>query len=529
MKLLIAEDEFLCRENLKNIDWQAIGAEICAVAENGEEALSLARDTRPDIIISDIEMPKKNGLELANDISDILPDTKIIILTAYTKFEYVQESVSLGICEYILKPFEDITLINAVSTAIKEIEAERSKTLRLENVSRQLESCKYFLRSYFFNSAGTDFAADSELFSVFGTLDPGAKYTAAVISLDTPKAKDSFNTNYGLFLKVLKIVTKYHRDIVPFFDIYTMTFLFIHTADTPDSAANSEILGIMDSVSDFLSFSGDVRFVIGVGKCVDSLKDAAYSYSGAADALNYSFYLGFGTVICISDVEPQQNSADYFKFYDEGFLNHIKVGDYNSAMVSVKKLFNSFRSNREPISTVQRICNELFVRLSMCLIQCGQNPDNLFDKTNIWQLIKQYNTIDSLEKYISDIVDVTISHISFNRNNKNRDLTEDIQKYIKANPATSLNEIAEHFYHSPNYLSNIFSKETGETIKNYIIQVRIDISKKLLSETSASIYEIANAVGYKNPQHFSMVFKKTVGVMPSAYRNNSHKQHDNAE
>ena len=50
-------------------------------------------------------MPKKNGLELANDISDILPDTKIIILTAYTKFEYVQESVSLGICEYILKPF----------------------------------------------------------------------------------------------------------------------------------------------------------------------------------------------------------------------------------------------------------------------------------------------------------------------------------------------------------------------------------------------------------------------------------------
>ena len=106
MKLLIAEDEFLCRENLKNIDWQAIGAEICAVAENGEEALSLARDTRPDIIISDIEMPKKNGLELANDISDILPDTKIIILTAYTKFEYVQESVSLGICEYILKPFE---------------------------------------------------------------------------------------------------------------------------------------------------------------------------------------------------------------------------------------------------------------------------------------------------------------------------------------------------------------------------------------------------------------------------------------
>ena len=66
-------------------------------------------------------------------------------------------------------------------------------------------------------------------------------------------------------------------------------------------------------------------------------------------------------------------------------------------MLSVRKLFNSFRNNQEPISTVQRICNELFVRASMCLIQCGQNPDNLFDKTNVWLLIKKYNTIDELE------------------------------------------------------------------------------------------------------------------------------------
>ncbi len=132
------------------------------------------------------------------------------------------------------------------------------------------------------------------------------------------------------------------------------------------------------------------------------------------------------------------------------------------------------------------------------------------------------NIIDELEKCICDIVDVTVSHISFTRNTKNKDLIRQVGEYIKENPATSLNEIAEHFYHSPNYLSNIFSKEMGTTIKNYIIQVRIDISKKLLSESGSSIYEVAAAVGYKNPQHFSMVFKKLVGITPSAYQNNLH-------
>lgn len=520
MKLLIAEDEFLCRENLKNIDWESIGVSICGVAENGQQAMELAKELKPDIIISDIEMPKKDGLTLANEVSNILPDIKVIILTAYTKFEYVRQSVSLGVYEYILKPFEDITLLNTVKSAAAEQIAERSKNLKLENISRQLESCKYFLKSYFFSVTEND-SPNTELFSVFGNLNSDSKYTAAVISVKSSAAYDDFSQNYKIFSSILKIISKYHNDYIPFFDISTMTFLFIHDKNMPDAKINTEILNILNFVCDYLGFNSDIKYVIGVGKCMNTLKDAAYSYSDAVNALNYSFYLGFNTVICISDVEPKQNSVDYFKFYDEGFLNHIKVGDSVSARLSVKKLFNSFRNNQEPISTVQRICNELFVRASMCLIQCGQNPDNLFDKTNVWLLIKKYNTIDELEKCICDIVDVTVSHISFTRNTKNKDLIKQIEMYIKENPATSLSEIAEHFYHSPNYLSNIFSKEMGTTIKNYIIQVRIDISKKLLSE-NGSIYEVAGAVGYKNPQHFSMVFKKIVGITPSAYQNNLH-------
>lgn len=518
IKMLIAEDEFLCRENLKNIDWAAAGITVCGAAEDGKSALELSKSERPDIIISDIEMPKLSGLELARKVSDILPETKIIILTAYTKFEYVQESVCLGVFKYILKPFTDESLIEAVKEAAEEVRRERKKNLKFESISHKLESSKYFLRSYFFESAKNGAGIDGDLFSMFGSLNPNSKYTAMVISLKSDPTAEDFSENYKSFLNVIRIITKYRANVIPFFDISAMTFLFIDDEIKSDSTIGTDIFKISESVSDYLDFSAGRSFVIGIGKTVDMLKDAEYSYSGAVNALGYSFYLGLNTVISIGDVEPKQNSVDYFKFYDEGFLNHIKVGDCASATASVKRLFDSFRDNHETLSTVQRICNELFVRLSMCLLQCGQNPDHLFNKSDIWTIIKKFNTIDELEEYILKIVEVTVSHINFSRDNKNKDLADKIKDYIRENPSTSLAETAEHFYHSPNYISSIFSSETGETIKNYIISVRIDIAKKLLAETQKSIYEIATEVGYKNPQHFSIMFKKHVGMTPLVFR-----------
>lgn len=284
------------------------------------------------------------------------------------------------------------------------------------------------------------------------------------------------------------------------------------------------VLKLANALCEYLNYNTSLRYVVGIGECMSSLKNVVYSYNGAVSALNYSFYLGFNTVICISDMEPVQDSVDYCNFYADGFLNFVKVGNGDMALMLIKKLFNSFRQNQEDIAIVQRICNEVVVHLSMCLVQCGQNPDVLFNKTDVWTVIRKYNTVDSLEKYISDIAEVTVSHITFSRTTKNCSLIEQVQKYIQDNPSASLNDISAHFYHSPNYLSNIFSKEAGITIKNYIINTRIERSKQLLTETEDSICEIANAVGYKNPQHFSVLFKKKVGTTPSVYKNGQHTE-----
>ncbi len=105
-KVMIVDDEKYVRMGIKNeTDWSLIGCEVVGEASNGEEALEIAAETRPDLVISDIRMPRMDGLTLAEKLLERYPDVKVIFLTAYDEFEYARKAVRLGASDYILKPF----------------------------------------------------------------------------------------------------------------------------------------------------------------------------------------------------------------------------------------------------------------------------------------------------------------------------------------------------------------------------------------------------------------------------------------
>ncbi len=114
-KVLIVDDEKYVRIGIKGeTDWALIGCEVVGEASNGEEALEVAERTRPDLVISDIRMPKMDGIELAQRLMEKYPEIKVIFLTAYSEFEYARQAVRLGVSDYLLKPFQDGELEGAV-------------------------------------------------------------------------------------------------------------------------------------------------------------------------------------------------------------------------------------------------------------------------------------------------------------------------------------------------------------------------------------------------------------------------------
>lgn len=145
---MIVDDEKYVRMGIKNdTDWALIGCEVVAEASNGEMALELAGQFRPDLVISDIKMPKMDGIELAGRLLEKYPDTKVIFLTAYNEFEYARQAVRLGVSDYLLKPFHDGELEGAiqrllhlhpnVSAAQAELENEMIPLKRKEEIENR--------------------------------------------------------------------------------------------------------------------------------------------------------------------------------------------------------------------------------------------------------------------------------------------------------------------------------------------------------------------------------------------------------
>jgi len=130
--LMVVDDEFNIRNGLvTSVPWETIGVKVVAQARDGVEALALARQFRPELVVTDISMDEMDGLEFATLLLDERPATKVIILSGYGEFAYAQRALDLKVSAYLLKPLSPEDLLVKVSEAVKEIEAERDRAQRL--------------------------------------------------------------------------------------------------------------------------------------------------------------------------------------------------------------------------------------------------------------------------------------------------------------------------------------------------------------------------------------------------------------
>ena len=115
IKILIVDDMPIFLEYLRGfINWEEYGFEICGEAHDGRQALEMLDTCYPDIVLTDITMPYLNGLELAEEITKNYPEMSVILITGNNEFEYARKAVKIGVCDYIIKPFEKEELLLAL-------------------------------------------------------------------------------------------------------------------------------------------------------------------------------------------------------------------------------------------------------------------------------------------------------------------------------------------------------------------------------------------------------------------------------
>lgn len=167
-KVIAADDEAYIRDALKNlISWEKLGCQLLSIASNGKELIEQMEGGYPDVVITDIRMPLMDGLEVCRYISEKCPETQVIILSAYSDFEYARTAIRYDVCEYVLKVAVLEELPGAVEKAIRNLEkqdrellTELSQTDRCENADSLYEQMVKYIEQNYTNKLTLDKMAE---------------------------------------------------------------------------------------------------------------------------------------------------------------------------------------------------------------------------------------------------------------------------------------------------------------------------------------------------------------------------------
>ena len=128
IKVFLVEDEVIIREAIhKIVPWNEYGFELIGEAKDGEMALPLIRKLKPDVMITDIRMPFMDGLTLSRLVKKEFPNIKIVIVSGYGDFEYARQAISIGVEQYLLKPFSKSDFLELLDELRKKFEKEQEQ------------------------------------------------------------------------------------------------------------------------------------------------------------------------------------------------------------------------------------------------------------------------------------------------------------------------------------------------------------------------------------------------------------------
>jgi two-component system response regulator YesN len=284
-KVFLVEDEIVTREGIRDtVDWEAAGYQFCGEAPDGEIALPLIFERRPETVITDIKMPFMDGLQLCRILRDRLPATKIIILSGHDEFKYAQEAIQIGVTEYLLKPIIPQELLVALRKVARQIDEEHQTSAHLQALQEQMASHRSMLRERCLldlvtgNSSSADFMEQAQNLEI----DLLAPWYQVLVIRGVPRAGSPAAPLYMACQHVDAIIAEIIGDsdsIVSLKQGLEETILILK-GETPEALA-SQAQRLREELQHQIAAQTASLAVIGVGQATERLGTIAQSFAQA--------------------------------------------------------------------------------------------------------------------------------------------------------------------------------------------------------------------------------------------------------
>lgn len=196
-KILVVDDEVFVRKGIvSETDWASMNCEVVAEAENGLDALEAVKKYSPDLIISDIRMPKMDGLDFLKTLREMENDVPLIFLTAYSEFEYAKQALRYFACDYLLKPFEDGELEAAVKRVLEE--NVRNKETPSESVTADVSDKSPYIKEAVAYIEANYSNPDISIGMIAGNLDISEGHLSHLFKKEMEDTISSYITKYRM-------------------------------------------------------------------------------------------------------------------------------------------------------------------------------------------------------------------------------------------------------------------------------------------------------------------------------------------
>lgn len=520
-KVFLVEDEIVAREGIRdNVDWQSAGFEFCGEAPDGEMALPLIQKIQPDVLITDIKMPFMDGLQLCRIVRQRMPWVKIIILSGHDEFNYAQTAVKLGVLEYLLKPVGVQDLNEVLRKVARQLDQEGQEKESLQRLKSQAEDTLALRREKFLLKLVMGGVSPLEAIEESQRLDLDVVapwYQIVLLKVILCGSGDQFDYHQFQEVKLLALdLVENHPDVF-LLKKDLEELVLILKGDTPDHL-QQETYFLTELIKNEVESKTNCSLLIGAGTPRARLGDIHQSLVEAMTLVQNSAQESRPV-----EANHTVDKAELLKLDKSKLEEFLKFG----TEADFETFFTGYI---EPLSETALesylIKNYIFIDIVLTTARFVHQLGGVVDQVlpeikHLETLLLNIKTMAQIEAETRKIFLSALAFRDGQITNQYGAMLLEAKDFIDshfADPGLSLNDVANQVGLSSSHFSAVFSRESGETFKEYLTRARIEKAKELLKMTELKAFEVAYQVGYKDPHYFSAVFKRQTGLTPSEFR-----------
>jgi len=540
---MVVDDDPKIREWFEvEIEWGKMGFDFICSAKDGIDALNkLNQHNKLDLVISDIDIPKMNGIELLNSIKEYNLSSMIVLLSDENNMAHVKQGLLLGAFDYILKPLDKDKVIDVLKKAHdslmdKKMEEERNKNLKKKlelNLSLSRDKIlQDLLRGKEFPFQELDYIQNEYNISLQkGMVQVG------IIEIGNFDADSRELIKSGRFDSLVEEVGKIISNTLSEFpelncNMVEMDIGLISVILQP--VGQKELQDFEDMTADFfekvlkgIKQDANMRATIGIGGAYSSLRDISQSYMGAKAALRHNFILGGNRVIHIKTDYNEKQNLLYPAEREKMLVESIMSGDDNALKLAENMFDDIAIGTGDNLKRIAFAANQLVFNISNFIDMQYDFINKLYDfrKFNNMDFSK-FSSKDEIKEFFLSFVTELLNVVKEYKPAQNNTLIKKACEYVlnHIDQEITLMTIADYLNISKNYFCSLFKQETGYNFLEYVTKVKMEWAKKLLREGNYKTYEVSEMLGYREASYFSRLFRKYTKLSPAEYKKNFENQ-----